>query len=59
MNNNEMYMREAYKEALKAYKKNEVPIGCVIVKDNKVIAKAHNLREIKKQATAHAEILAI
>ena len=31
MNNNEIYMREAYKEALKAYKKNEVPIGCVIV----------------------------
>ena len=42
MNNNEIYMREAYKEALKAYKKNEVPIGCVIVKDNKIIAKAHN-----------------
>ena len=59
MNNNEIYMREAYKEALKAYKKNEVPIGCVIVKDNKIIAKAHNLRNSKKNSLYHAEVLAI
>ena len=59
MNSNEIYMREAYKEALKAYKKNEVPIGCVIVKDNKIIAKAHNLRNSKKNSLYHAEVLAI
>lgn len=59
MNNNEIYMREAYKEALKAYKKNEVPIGCVIVKDNKIIAKTHNLRNSKKNSLYHAEVLAI
>lgn len=55
----EKFMRLALKEAQKAYEKEEVPIGAVIVKDGKVIAKAHNLREIKKQATAHAEILVI
>ena len=55
----EHFMREALKEAKKAYRKVEVPIGCVIVKDNKIIAKAHNLRETKKKAIAHAEILAI
>lgn len=55
----EKFMKEALKEARKAYKKEEVPIGAVIVKDNKIIARAHNLREKKKQAIAHAEILAI
>lgn len=55
----EKFMHLALKEAQKAYEKEEVPIGAVIVKDDKVIAKAHNLREVKKQATAHAEILAI
>ena len=55
----EKFMHLALKEAQKAYEKEEVPIGAVIVKDGKVVAKAHNLREIKKQATAHAEILAI
>ena len=53
------FMRLALKEAKKAYEKLEVPIGAVIVKDNKIIARAHNLRETKKQACAHAEILAI
>ena len=52
-------MKIALEEAKKAYKKDEVPIGAIIVKDGKVIAKAHNLRERKKQACAHAEILAI
>lgn len=56
---NEKFMREAIKEALKAKAKDEVPIGAVIIKDDKVIARAHNLREKKQQATAHAEILAI
>ncbi len=55
----EKYMKEALKEARKAYEKEEVPIGAVIVKDNKIISRAHNLRETKKQACAHAEILAI
>lgn len=52
-------MKMALKEARKALKKNEVPIGAVIVRDNKVIAKAHNLREKNNLATSHAEILAI
>ena len=55
----EKYMKLAIKEAMKAQDKEEVPIGAVIVKDDKVIARAHNLRAIKKQACAHAEILAI
>lgn len=55
----EKFMHLALKEAQKAYEKEEVPIGAVIVKDGEIIAKAHNLREMKKQATAHAEILAI
>ena len=52
-------MKEALKEAQKAYSKEEIPVGAVIVKDNKIIAKAHNLKELKKTAIAHAEILAI
>ncbi len=57
--NHKKYMKMALKEARKALKKNEVPIGAVIVRDNKVIAKAHNLREKNNLATSHAEILAI
>lgn len=53
------FMKTAYKLALKAYEIGEVPIGAVIVKDGKVIAKAYNKRNFKKLATAHAEILAI
>lgn len=53
------YMQLALKEAQKALKKNEVPVGCVIVKDDKIIAKAHNQRETKLNSIAHAEILAI
>ena len=52
-------MKIALKEAKKAYKKNEVPIGAIIVRDGKVIAKAHNVREKSKRAIAHAEIMAI
>lgn len=55
----EQFMKLAIKEALKAKNIDEVPIGAVIVKDGKVIAKAHNLREKSQCATAHAEILAI
>ncbi|MGL5245027.1 MAG: tRNA adenosine(34) deaminase TadA [Sarcina sp.] len=53
------FMFLAYKEAEKAKEKGEVPVGAIIVRDNKVIAKAHNLVETMKDATAHAEILAI
>ena len=55
----EKYMLLALKEAQKAYSKEEVPIGAIIVKNGEIIARAHNLRETKKQAIAHAEILAI
>ena len=59
MNENEKYMKEALKEAQKAYKKLEIPVGAVIVKDGKIIAKAHNIKEQKKDTTKHAEIIAI
>ena len=52
-------MSLALKEAGKAYLSNEVPVGAVIVKNNKIIARAHNLIKTKKDPTAHAEILAI
>lgn len=52
-------MKIALKEAKKAEKNGDVPIGVVIVKDGKVIAKAHNKKENKKIATYHAEIIAI
>ncbi|MFI3329476.1 MAG: tRNA adenosine(34) deaminase TadA [bacterium] len=52
-------MLEALKEAKKAADINEVPVGCVIVKDNKIIARAYNTREKTQTTTAHAEILAI
>lgn len=55
----EYFMREALKEAEKAYEKNEVPIGAVIVWNNKIIARGHNLTEQLKDVTAHAEIQAI
>ena len=52
-------MKEALKEAKKAYDKLEVPVGAVIVKEGKIIARAHNLKETKYDTTKHAEILAI
>jgi tRNA(adenine34) deaminase len=55
----EEYMKQALKEAKKAYDKEEVPIGVVIVRDGKIIARAHNLKEIKKDTIEHAEIRAI
>lgn len=53
------YMEIALKEAKKAYKKGEVPVGCVIVRNNKILAKTHNKKEKLKCSTKHAEILAI
>ena len=55
----EKYMKEALKEAQKAYDKLEIPVGAVIVKDGKIIARAHNQKETKFDTTKHAEILAI
>lgn len=56
---NEKYMNIALIEAKKAYKKNEVPIGCIIVKNNKIISKAYNKKEKTNVVTKHAEIIAI
>ena len=55
----DVFMQMAIDEAYSAESEDEVPIGAVIVKDGKVIARAHNTREGSKCATAHAEILAI
>lgn len=57
----EIYMRVALEEAKKALKKNEIPIGAVIVnrKEKKIISSSHNLVESKKNPTFHAEILAV
>lgn len=55
----EYFMNIAYKEAMKAYKKNEIPIGVVIVKNDIIISKGYNLRDNKNIVTKHAEIIAI
>ena len=55
----EYFMKETLKEAEKAYKKLEVPVGAIIVKDGKIIARAYNQKESKTDTTKHAEILAI
>ena len=55
----EKFMKAAINEAKKAYKKLEVPVGCVIVKNGEIIAKAYNQKETKFDTTKHAEILAI
>lgn len=55
----EEYMKEALLQAEIGLKKDEVPVGAIIVKDNKIIAKAYNKREKKQNALYHAEILAI
>ena len=52
-------MKEALKEAKKAYKKEEIPVGAVIVKNGEIIARGHNLKELKHDTTKHAEIIAI
>lgn len=56
MNN---FMNLALKQALKAYKKQEVPIGTIVVKNGKIISKAYNKKENKQITTKHAEIIAI
>jgi len=57
--NHEWFMREALKEANKAYEMGEVPVGAVVVYENKIIGKGHNLTEQLHDVTAHAEMQAI
>ncbi len=59
MYNDEYYMKKALLNAKKAYNIDEVPIGAIIVKNNKIIASSYNRKEIDNIATYHAEILAI
>ncbi len=59
MTTDEKYMREAIKQARKAAKIDEVPIGCVIVYDDKIIVRGYNRRNTDKSTLAHAEIIAI
>ena len=59
MDENIIYMKEALKEAKKAEAKLEVPVGAIIVKDDKIIARAYNQKETKLDPTKHAEIIAI
>ena len=59
MNDKEYFMKEALKEAKNAYKKLEVPVGVVIVKDNEIIARGYNQKEMKNNPIKHAEIIAI
>ncbi len=53
------FMNEAFKEAIKAFNEDEVPIGAVLVIDDKVVARGHNNREKTQNAIKHAEIIAI
>ena len=59
MDKHEKYMKEAIKQARKAYKLGEVPIGCVIVYQDKIIGRGYNRRKTDKSTLSHAEITAI
>mgnify|MGYP004526830447 CR=1 FL=1 len=59
MNDDIKFMKIALEEAQKAFKKGEIPVGAVIVKDGIIVSKAHNLKETKNNAIKHAEITAI
>jgi len=59
MTQDEKYMKEAIRQAKKAYALEEVPIGCVIVQNDKIIARGYNRRNTDKNTLAHAEIAAI
>ena len=59
MINDEYYIKEALKEAKKAYLIDEIPVGCIIIYNDKIIARAYNKREKNHQAVDHAEIIAI
>ena len=58
-NQDEKFMAEALKEAQKAFISDEIPIGAVLVHNNRIVARAHNQTELLKDVTAHAEILLI
>jgi len=58
-NSEECYMHEALKEAVRAFEKDEVPVGCVIVHKGQIIARGHNQVEMLKDPTAHAEMIAL
>lgn len=57
--NNDYYMKKALEMAKKAYELDEVPVGCVVVHDGKIIASSYNRKELDGIATYHAEVLAI
>ena len=59
MTQDEKYMKAAIRQAKKAYALDEVPIGCVLVQNDKIIARGYNRRNTDKNALAHAEIAAI
>ena len=59
MTQDEKYMREAIRQAKKAYALDEVPIGCVIVSDGKIVARGYNRRNTDKNTLSHAELIAI
>lgn len=59
MTPHESWMKYALREAERALEHNEVPVGCIIVRDNKIIGKGYNQNETLKDPTAHAEIIAI
>ena len=59
MTQHEIWMREAFKEAEKAFEKKEIPVGAVIVFENRIIGKGHNQVETLRDPTAHSEIIAL
>ncbi len=59
MTEDEIFMKEALKQAKKAYALEETPIGCVIVQEGTIIARGYNRRNTEKSGLAHAELLAI
>lgn len=59
IHSDEHFMREALKEAQKAFEKGEIPVGAVIVSNNQIISRAYNQTELLSDVTAHAEMLAI
>jgi tRNA(adenine34) deaminase len=57
--NDEYFMKRAFAEAIQAFEEGEIPVGAVVVANNKIIARAHNLTETLNDVTAHAEMQAI
>ncbi len=57
--NDEYFMKRAFSEALQAFEKGEIPVGAVVVSNQKIVARAHNLTETLNDVTAHAEMQAI